>query len=156
MIAKNEAFMFLEAGANHHCNCTTGGTTVLSTNHMRAGTQMTFLLQFNLEAIAAIPNVSKAIFHLVPSPQISGPVLKVKPIGGGRPTQCAKIPAMTSAHGDVMVASLGDVVVRMSMSSEFQYLAPSPLGFMTRTRKIHVSPTVRAPRTTIFLGTIII
>ena len=124
--------MFLEAEADHHCN---GGTTVLLTNHMRAGTQTTSLLQFNLEPMVAIPNVFIAMFHLVPSSQISGPVLKVKLIGEGRTTQCAKIPAMTSGHGDVMVASLGGVVVRMPISSEFQYLAPSPLGFMTRTRK---------------------
>ena len=90
MIAKNEVFMFLEAEADHHCDCTTGRTTVLSTNYMRAGTQTRSLLQFNLEPIVPIPKAFIAMFHLVPSPQISGPVLKVKLMGGGGPTHVPK------------------------------------------------------------------
>jgi len=40
---------------------------------------------------------------------------------------------------------------RCGKDADFQYLAPSLLAFMTTMRKIHVSPTVRAPWTTGFL-----
>ena len=69
----------------------------------------------------------------------------------GGATQCTKIPAITSGHGDVISIVLGGFRVRMLISSDTQYLAPSPSGFMTTTRKIHVYPSVRAPRATFFL-----